>query len=318
MTKFVSRRGSLGIAIEATRFTPVSPTYWIPWAVMSFKDGIEGAREDQGLGNIADSDSFYVTFKKGEGNIDSQLYDKALGYILTSLLGALPSTAGSGTYTHTFTLSQTNQPKTLSLLWKDPDRSYMFAGATVDSLKMVVANNAIVTFTIGFKSKGAKDWAVQTPDFTSLGSKFLQQHLKFKLADTVGGIAGASTTALKNLELNINRNTMFDQNLGTVEVTDILAQDLSVEGSLELNLEDDTFRNYMTNNTYKAMEVKLLGSASSSLQVQLPRVDFSEWEPDFDLKSIAKQKINFKANYDKANALDIISTCVLVNEKASY
>jgi hypothetical protein len=92
MTKFVSRRGSLGLAIEATRFTPISPTYWLPWAVMNFADSIEGQREDEGLGNIADSDAFFVTFKKGEGTIDSQLFDQALGYILSSLLGAKPVT----------------------------------------------------------------------------------------------------------------------------------------------------------------------------------------------------------------------------------
>ncbi len=318
MTKFVSRRGTLGLAIEATRFTPVSPTYWLPWGVMSFADGIEGQRQEEGLGNIADSDSFFVTFKKGEGTIDSQLFDQALGYILTSITGALPSTAGSNPYTHTFTLSQTNQPKTLSLYWQDPDRSYMFAGATVDSLKMTVAQNAIVAFTIGFKSKSAKDWTRQTPVFTTLGSKFLQQHLQLRFASSIAGLSGASETLVKNLELTINRNTMFDQNLGTVEVTDILAQELSVTGALQLTLNDDTFRNNMLSNTYQAVEIKLLGGTSSSLTLQLPRVDFSEWQPDLNLKQIANQKINLKANYDAANALDIISTCTLVNTKASY
>jgi hypothetical protein len=74
----------------------------------------------------------------------------------------------------------------------------MFAGATVDSLKMTVAANAIVSFTVGFKSKVAKDWASQTVDNTSLGTKFLQQHLQsFKLATAIAGLAGASKTALK-------------------------------------------------------------------------------------------------------------------------
>lgn len=318
MTKFVSRRGSLGIAIEATRFTPISPTYWLPWAVMSFMDGIEGARQDEGLGNIADSDAFFVTFKKGEGSIDSQLFDQALGYIMSSLLGAKPVTSGGNPYTHTFTLAQTNQPVTLSLYWKDPDRSYMFAGATVDSLKMTIANNAIVAFTVGFKSKTAKDWAIQTPNYTTLGSKFLQQHLQFRLATNIAGLAGASETSLKNLELTINRNTEFDQNLGTVEPTDILAQELSVTGTLQLNLNDDTFRNLMLANTYQAAEIKLFNGANSSLQLQFPRLDFSEWQPDFNLKQIAQQKINFKGNYDAANALDIISTAVLINTKVSY
>lgn len=318
MTKFVSRRGSLGLAIETTRFTPVSPTYWLPWAVMSFFDTIEGARQDEGLGNIADSDAFFVTFKKGEGSIDSQLFDQALGYILSSLLGAKPVTTGSNPYTHTFTLSQTNQPTTLSLYWKDPDRSYMFAGATVESLKMTVAQNAIVAYTVGFKSKTAKDWAIQTPSYTTLGSKFLQQHLQFRLATTVGGLGAASEIALKNLELTINKNGTFDQNLGTVEPTDILTTELSVQGSLQLNLNDDTYRNLMLANTYQAMEIKLLGSTSSSLQLQFPRVDWSEWQPDYNLKNIAQQKVNFKGNYDAANALDIISTAVLINTKVSY
>lgn len=311
MTKFVSRRGTLGIAVEATRFTAVNPTYWIPWAVMSFQDMIEGAREDQALGNIADSDSFYVTFKKGEGTIDSQLYDIGLGFILTSLLGASPVTTGSGTYTHTYTLSQTNQPKTLSLYWTDPDRSYMFAGATVDSLSIKVAANSIVSYTIGFKSKAAADWTAQTPDFTTLGNKFLQQDFEFSVAATVGALG--TETAIKEFELNINRNTIYDNELGTSNVTDILAQDLSIEGNFNLNLTDDTFRDYMLDGTYRAMQVFLNASSTSSLKLQLPRVDFNEWQHDYNLKEIAKQTVNFKANYDATNALQIISTCVLVN-----
>ena len=64
MTKFVGRKGTLGIAVEATRGTAVAPTQWVPWATMSFKDIIEEAREDQGLGVLADSDSKFVTQKK--------------------------------------------------------------------------------------------------------------------------------------------------------------------------------------------------------------------------------------------------------------
>jgi len=318
MTKFVGRRGTLGIAIEATRGTAVSPTYWLPFVTMSFKDTIESAREDQGMGKIADSDSFYVTMRMGEGEIESQLYDSALGYILTSLLGAVPVTTGAGPYTHTFTLSQSNQAKTLSLYWTDPDRSYMFPNAVVDSLQMSVEPSGIVSWTVGFKTKGSKDWAAQTPNFTAVGSKFLHQHLQFRLASAIAGLSGATPISLKSLELTISRNTIFDNVIGTVEPEDILSQQISVEASINLNLEDDTYRNFMLGNTYRAAEIKLLRSTSSSLTLQLPRVDFSEWEPDYTLNEIAKQSINLKANYDTANALDIISTATLINSKVSY
>lgn len=318
MTKFVGRRGSLGIAVEATRGTPVNPTYWLPFVTLSFKDTISSAREEQGLGNIADSDSFYVTMRMGEGDVEAQLYDKGLGYILSSLLGATPSSTGSNPYTHTYTLSQTNQAKTLSLYWTDPDRSYMFPMAVVDSLQITVEPSGIVNYTVGFKSKGSRDWTSQTPDFSSLGNKFLHQHVQFRLASAVGGLSAATAISLKKLDITISRNAIFDEVIGTVEPEDVLSQQISVEGTLELNLEDNTYRGYMLANTYRAMEIYLLRSTSSSLKLQFPRVDFSEYEPDYTLNETAKQSINIKANYDAANALQIISTAELVNAKSSY
>lgn len=318
MTKYVGRRGVLGLALEATRGTPVSPTQWIPWTTMSFNDVTEEARETQGLGILADSDSKYVTMKMGQGEVEAQIYDKAMGLILIGLTGASPVTTGSNPYTHTYTLSQTNQGKSLSLYWKDPDRSEMFPLGMLDSFQISVEPNGIVNYTIGFKSKTARDWTSQTASFTSLGSKFLHQHLIFKLASAVGGLAAATAISLKKLEINFNRNTTFDGVMGTVEPEDILNQQLSVEGSLTLNLEDDTYRDFMLNGTYRAMEIQFANGASSNLDLRFPRVDFSQWEADRPLDEIAKQNINFKANYDAANALDIISTCVLINTQVSY
>lgn len=318
MTKYVARRGQLGVAIESTRGTPVAPTFWVPWATMSFKDTIEEAREEQGQGVIADSDSKYVVMKMGEGEVEAQIYDKALGVFLTGVIGAAPSTAGSNPYTHTYTLSNTNQHKSISLYWKDPDRSDMYPLGMVDSFQISAEPSGIVNYTVGFKSKTAREWTSQTANYTSLGNKFLHQHVEVRLAATVGALSAATAISLKNLELNINKNSLYDGVIGTVEPEDILNQHLSVEGSLELNLEDDTYRDYMLNGTYRAMEIKLNRSSSSSLTFQFPRVDFSEWEPDLTLNEIAKQSINFKANYDQANALDIISTCTLVNAQASY
>lgn len=316
MSKFAGRRGTLGIAVETTRGTAVAPTFWVPWSTMSFRDTVEEAREEQAFGVLADSDSKFVTMRMGEGEVESQLYDKALGAILSGTLGASPTTSGSNPYTHAYTLSNSNQPKTVSLYWEDPDRNVIYPLGTVDSFQISVETSGIVNYTVGFKSKVERDFANQTANFTSLGNKFLHQHLQLRLADTVGGLSVATAISLKSLELTINKNTTFDSVMGTIEPEDILAQQLTVEGSIELNLEDDTYKDYMLNGTYRAMEIYLYRSSSSSLKIQLPRVDFSEWEDDYPLNEIAKQKINFKANYDAANALDIISTCELINSQA--
>lgn len=315
MSKFVGRRGTLGIAVEATRGTALSPTLWVPFSTMSFKDTVEEVREEQGMGEIADSDSKYVTMKMGDGDIDAQFHDTALGAILTGVIGASPTTTGSNPYTHTYTLSQTNQAKSLSIYWKDPDRTDLYKLAMVDNFKISIEPNGLVEYTVGFKSKTATEWTSQTAVFTSIGSKFLHQHLTFKLAAAVGSLSAATAISLKSLEINFNKNVIHDGVIGTVEPEDILNQQLSIEGSLKLNLEDDTYRDYMLAGTYKSMEIALTRSASSSLTMQFPRVDFSEWEPDYSLNDIATQTINFKCNYDATNALDIISTCVLINGK---
>lgn len=318
MTKFVSRRGSLGLAIEASKGTPAIPTYWLPYVNMTFFDTIDSAAESQGMGNIADQDSFYVTMTSGEGDIESQIYDQGLGYILSSLLGAKPVSAGSAPTTHTFTLSQTNVPQTLSLYWTDPDRDYLFPNAVVESVKISVSPGGIVDYTVHFKSKTARNWTHQVPNFTSLGAKFLHQHLQFKLATNLAGLAAASAVSLKNLDLTIDRKSIFDQVMGTVEPEDILSQEISVEGDLQLNLQDDTYRNLMLTGGYQACEIKLLGSANSSLDLQFPRVSFSKWEPDMKLTDIAQQKVSLKANYDSAGGNQIISTATLVNLKTNY
>lgn len=316
MTKFVGRRGSLGVAVETVRGTPRTPVYWFPDAVMSFFDRTVTQRESQGMGNIADSDSMYVTLRMGEGNLEAEVYDNGLGFILASLLGALPSTAGS--YTHTYTLSQTNQQASLSLYWKDPNSSWMFPLAVVESLQIKVEPEGMVEYTIAFKSKAARKWTELTPVYTALGSKFLHQHVKNKLADDISGLGAASEISLKGLDLTFNRNSTFDSVIGTVEPEDVLGQHLSVEGTITLNNESETYHDYMVNGTYKSWELRLERSATSKLTFQFPRVDFSEWQPDYTLNEISKQQINVKANYDAANALDIISTATLINSFASY
>lgn len=301
---------------EASRgVTPVlTNAFWIPRSTITFDDKISSAREQEGLGKIADSDSNFVTQVQGEGEIEIMLDDKSLGIILTSLFGASPVMSGGNPYTATYTLSQSNQHQSLGILYQDPDISKMFTLGVVDSVTMTIDQNSIVMWKIGFKSRVGRDFTAQTPNFTALGTKFLHQHLIFKTATNVASLGAATAISLKKLELKISANTKFDTVLGTVEPEDILGQQFSVDGTLELNKEDETYRRYMLDGTYKAMEIALQrSSVNSKLDLVFPRVDFTQWEQDRKLDSIVSQKVIIKGNYDAANALDIISTCTLLN-----
>lgn len=316
MSKFVGRLGNVGIAKEATSGTIVSPTLYVPFNSISFDDKTSTAREEEGLGRIEDSDSSLVTNKFAEGDVEFDLNDLNTGLFLTSLLGASPAIAGGPTYTHTYTLANTNTHKTISLAYQDPDQTKIFPFAMVDGLEITVEPEGISKAKASFKSRVSRDWATLTPLYTTLGNKFLHQHLVFKLASTIGGLSSATNISLKKLTLKIMANADFDNVTGTVEPEAILNHQYSVEGEITLNKTDDTYRQLMLAGTYKAMEITWDRATNSKLQFQFPRVDFSEWEQDRGLNDIVGQTIQFKGNYDAANAQAIITTCVLTSTYA--
>jgi len=313
MSKFVGRRGEVGIAVEATAGTIVTPTFWIPVNSISFDDKTTTAREEEGLGRIEDSDSNHVTNKHGEGEIEFDLNDRDQALFFNSLFGASPITAGGPTYTHTYTLQNTNTHQSISIAYQDPDTTKIFPYAVINELTIAVEPDGIVKGTASFMSRVARDWTTLSSDYTSLGNKFLHQHTVFKLAANTGALAAASNISLKGLELTISANTELDNVTGTVEPEAVLNHQFSVEGNITLNKEDETYRNYMLDGTYRAMEVTFNRATNSILQLQFPRVDFTEWEQDRSLNDIVSQTINFKGNYDAANAVASISTAILTN-----
>ena len=318
MSKHVGRLGQLLIAKESVRGTgTITNGFWIPRSTISFEDKVETARESEGVGKLADSDANFVTQKMASGEFESNLDDKLVGIILTGLMGASPVTTGANPYTHTYTLSNSNQHQSLSVLYQDPDYAELYSLGVIDTLKISVEQNGIVQFTVGILSRVGRTFTRQTATFNTLGNKFLHQHLVFKLAASTGTLAAASAISLKKLELNFTKNSTHDVVLGTVEPEDVLASNFAVEGSIELLKQDETYRNLMLDGTYKAMGVSFIRSATtSSLAMQFPRVDFTEWEQDRGLDNIVSQTIQFKANYDAANAADIISSCILINTYA--
>ena len=317
MAKYIGRRCHVGLAKEATRGIPVSPTFWLPWTSTSFDDKVEKVREVSAFGNIADSDSAYVAGSYGQGTIEGEIRTNMLGLLMTNLLGASPTTAGADPYTHTYSFTNTNQHQSLSILIQDPNsapaNARMFTRCMINTFTITVDPIGTVKYSIEFIAGGVKDWVYQTPTFTTLGDKFLHQHLRLSLADTIGALPSTQLDT-KHFEITFNKNLMIDWMNGTLAPADVLNQSYSVEGNVQLNYEDYTWRNYMVNSTYKAMEFQLYKDGNASLRFQFPRVDFYDWEANKDLDAIVTQTLSFKANIDTANAYNMIYLATLINQ----
>lgn len=326
MSKFIGRLLQVGVARETTRGTGVAPTYRVPIDSFSFDDKVVKAREEAGIGRIEDSDNAFVTTRYGEGDLEGEIRSSSFGLLLYAMLGTLSSASVvDSSYTHSFSIANSNQHQSLSLTVVDSNTSEMYKLAMLNELEITAELDEIVKFSAGFMSKQSVGTTQSVPALAS-ESKFTKKHLAVKLASTIGGLAAASAISVKSLTLTISKNVVLDDVLGTAEPEDILNQQLQVEGELTLNYEDETYKNYMKNGTARAMEIKFTntddvigaGSTRPSLTIQMPNVDFFDWEPNYALNEIVSQTISFKANYDIANALAAISTCQLVNGVSSY
>ncbi len=322
MSKFIGRLVRLGIGRETTRGGGITPDIWLPQVGCTLGVKVDEARVVGALGSLADSEEKLVVEKYASGEISGELRDQSFGYLLYALLGSLSTSGSSSPYTHSFSLSETNQHTSLALTVQDSSlATEMYRLAVLNSLGISVELGGLVNFTADFLTK-APVASSATPSITD-ENKFSKKHVRIKVASNLAGLSTASYIDIKSLSVMINKNAERDSALGTVQPVDILNKSLSIEGSLNLNYEDNTWRDYMVNATERAMQiliensdVDLGGGVNPHLQIELPKVDFSGWEPDRSLDDIVKQSINFKANYDATNG--IISTCELINAKASY
>jgi len=323
MADIIGRLVKVGIGKEASRGAGVAPDIWIPQTSVALRAAVDEARVEGSLGSLADSEDKLVLEKYAEGELGGELRSQSFGYLLYNLLGTLNTSGPTDeAYTHAFSLSESNQHQSLAIVIKDDNIDEMYKLVMINSLGISVELGGLVTFSADILAKAP----VSSSSTYSAPSDYLfsKKHVKFYIASDLSGLDAASALDLKTLNLTINKNTERDQALGTAEPVDIYNKQFAIEGSISLNFSDNTYRDYMLDGDKKAIRIDIentdeaidSGSTTPRLRIELPKVDFSGWDPDRSLNEILKQTINLKANYDTTNG--IISTCELRNGKTSY
>lgn len=327
MAKIIGRLVDIGVGAESSRGGGIAPTFWIPKALVAFDDKVVKARSRQSYGVIGMDGRDAIPAKQwSEGTIEMDMMDKPFGLFLYALLGG-KSVSGptDSAYTHTFTLAASNQHQSLSIAAKQSTlANLMYKLSMINSLKMEITPEEIVKITVAFQGKRG----VTTSSTVTYAAynKFIGRDLSFKIATLTSGLNAASNIPLKKLTLNFEKNLYLDHALGTVQPIDILNQGFRLTGEVELDYQDRTYADLMSDGGYRAVRVKLTNtradaligvSTNPSFTLDLSRVEFDQWEPSYPNDEIAKQKYTFTALYDTTNG-NIINSCTLVNAQASY
>ena len=315
----------MGIGKEASFGTRATTFLTIPKTNYTFDDKANKARSGEQFGNIAgEGATAIVTGRFSEGALEGEINANTFGLILLATCGTdTPSAYSTSAYKHTYSLSNTNTHQSLSIISGDPIGNMLFKGCMVDTLEIDIKQDGIVTFNAGLKAKKGNDEGT-APSAAVADYKFVGRDLEFKVAANQAGLAAATAVSVKEVKVTINKNTDYDWVLGTLEPESILNKQFTIKGSLTLNYEDRTWRDYMCNGTLKAVGIKLTdtrdtigASGNPILYLELPVVDFSEWESERGNDAEVTQKLNFNVLWDVANAR-YISEISITNTTASY
>lgn len=310
MSKYIGRKVEAAIGIEATRGTGVLPAYALGKIDFSLFDKTDDVRDQSSIGRIEDSNDKFVIEKYSQGAMGGILGANSALYLLVMALGSAPSTGGvtDSKYTHTIALANTNQHKSASLHIKDVNQQLIHKLVMLNELELSVKMDEAVTWTAEFIAKVGRTSGATFPSYAE-DYKFTKRKTKIYLATDVSGLDAATRLPIKELTIKFTKNLVRDSVIGTAEPEDIQNQQLAVEGEIKLNYNDQTYKDLMLNGTYRALRIameseKLIGvSAYGSLEIDLSKVDFFQWEPDNPNDEIVSNTIQFKGNYDLSNGM---------------
>lgn len=325
MSKFIGRLVNVGLGKETSRGVAVAPSWWIPKSSVAFFDRANKDNSKLNYGNIGAGVYAPKTNEWAEGLIEGDVFDQEFGILLLAALGGdTPTGPTNGVYLHTYALANTNQHQSLTITLADPDRTDRYSLAMLDKLEINIVPDDVVKFSSGFKARTGRAVAAATASYTA-EHKFLGRHSIVKIADEVANLAAATALSLKSLKLTISKNAILNNILGTVWPDDIVNTNFEITGEIELDLEDQTYRDYMLNASYRAMRIQLVNTdvtigtagANPTFTLDLSRVAFEAWEAARPNDGLVTQKITFRALYHLTNG-NVINACTLTNVVASY
>lgn len=325
MSLWIGRRMAVGVGNESTRGVGVAPTYWLNAKSFSFTDVPDRALSEAGFGGIWGGDQSPKTLERAEGEIEFEVDDQSLGSILKAVFGTISSSVtDTSAYTHTYTLQNDNQHDSLTIHTIDPIGQLQFELAMVDSFELTVEPNSIVSATVNFISKGSNDSSGQSASYGAT-KKWIGRNLQFKVASDTSGLTAASKINLKSLNLRIEKNAEVNATLSTVQPEDIVNKRFNITGEITLNYEDRTWLDYVKNGTYRAMRFDLthddLAGASTAyyqFRLDLSKCSIEQFDPDFAFDDVVTQQFTFNALFDAGGNDNVVNSCYLINQVASY
>lgn len=147
--------------------------------------------------------------------------------------------------------------------------------------------------------------------------------LKVFFADSVAKLDTVQNICLQSITVSIKKEIKDIECLSSIDPIDYINAGVSIEGSMEMIFENNTYKDLFLNGTPKAFRMiaedtkhPINGSHNNTLQIDLSKIQITDWTPAYTVDDITKQSVKFKGHYDvkTKKAIEI----KLKNTQANY
>lgn len=260
----------MGIGLESTRGTAVTPVDFLPCTSLDGEDATDVLQDNGMRASMATAYGAVKGTTTASYSIEGDVFVDTIGYLLAAIFGSR-ATTGAGPYIHTFSLnnnqSQAGQTPSYTITDYQGLQARRYTQATCSSVGLRLSAQELFTHSAAFTSIATTTTTTPTPSFGTLSP----------IAGWAGTInlAGSANALLEDLDLTFSRNvTPVHTVSGQSNPVQIWSGPLSVSGRANFLAADETeFTRYLGVTTPAL--VVTLAQGSASLAVTMSKVVYT-------------------------------------------
>lgn len=308
------RLGAVGIGVEATSGTAVTPTHWLQLSsAPTVTDKYEYQNVETARGRVEKSQTQKLMKTFGEGSLEVILDDTFSVIPFGLILGSVSSASASASlYDHTISVNNSNTPETATIVVDRVTDTRAFPYSVLEELSIKVADG-FASLQMAFKSKESATGSA-SESYSTL-NQFNFKELAVQFGATAAAAATATATPLSGVDLTITRGVETVFQTGSNSPAKLVYKVLEVAGNYSLLFESTANRDKYLENTANAM-ILTFTNGDNYVKITLPKVMISNWEVSNELEDLVSQTADFQAHYDSTAGSSI--SAVVRNTTSSY
>lgn len=309
MPSLISSRSYLGLAVEATPGTAVSPTHFVPIKTFKAGDNIKRVNDDGIRGVLAKDFGSYAATASADLSYDGQFYTDMPGYFLKAIFGQDTVTGSAAPYTHEFQLAPGNVvPPTLTITDFEVAGTRQYPYAVVEQFDLKWTGEGDVNYSVKMQSQQSTLLGTNPSSTFTNATPFLG----WQSALTINGAANLNMTG-GDLTIKRDIKPTYGAN-NTQQFTRMNVGQMEVTGKLSFDIVDYTEHNlYIQNNQYPIVVTFTQGSNVLVLQLSQAAIDKSDIDRSKEMVSV---DLSFRGIYNSTDNGPMLIK--LTNSVAAY